>query len=390
MTAAWHFHNPVHVRFGPGVRAEIAPQVAGRRILAVSTARGRRQMESDPLIVGALNQAQAVSWMDGVTSNPGFHDIQIEIDRLAEENFDLILAFGGGSALDVAKALAAGLGSGVSDRDLVALITHPERIGRGESLPIVAIATTSGTGAEVTPFATVWDHVAKKKLSLAGPDLFPKLAIIDPELTWSLPLEPTLSTGLDALNQAFESVWNRNRNPLTLMMAGRAIRLGMAALPRLAADLEDHEARAEMSEASLLAGLCISQTRTAICHAISYPLTAYFGLPHGFACAFSMAEVARQVRDEEPATLNAVTPFTGFADARALVARLEALLEEIGLRRAVAAFLPAAGAEPLLALRHEMFTPGRSDNFVLPVTPDRLVAILTASAIHPLIQSGAV
>ena len=368
----WSFHNPVKVQFGAQSRKALAATLAGQKLLVVTTARGRAQFTDDP----HLGTIQAdLTWVDSVSPNPGLTDTQREIDRLAGQDFDAVLAFGGGSAMDAAKALAAALTPGLACRDLATLIADPGTHLDRPLLPIHAVTTTSGTGAEVTPFATIWDHENRKKLSLASPRLFPVQAVVDPELTHGLPAAATLGTSLDAMNQAFESVWNRNRTPMTTLMAARAIGLALQAIPRLVADLDDHPARAQIAEASLLAGLCISQTRTAICHSMSYPLTAHFGIAHGLACAATMSAVAHEVLEHAPDGLDEVAALNGMAGARALVAHLDTVLAGTDLRALVAADLPEP--EAILALRGEMFTPGRSDNFILPVDHDMLGRVLT-------------
>lgn len=367
----WSFHNPTQVHFGAGCRTALAARVQGLKVLVVTTRRGRLQFLADP-VLGALD-AQ-LEWVDSVTPNPGLAETQLEIDRLAAQRFDCVIAFGGGSAMDAAKALAAALTPALACRDLATLIASPAAHLTMPLLPIHAVTTTSGTGAEVTPFATIWDHAAKKKLSLASPRLFPLTAIVDPELTHGLPRAATFSTGLDALNQALESVWNRNRSAVTTLMAGRAVGLALNALPRLHADLDDHAARADIAEASLLAGLCISQTRTAICHSVSYPLTAHFGVPHGFACAFTMGAVARLCLRDAPEGLTEVAPHAGHPDAAALVGALQSVLDRLDLRATVRSQLGTDDA--ILALRGEMYTPGRSDNFVLPVTHELLADVI--------------
>lgn len=367
----WQLHNPTRVHFGAGARAVVPALLADAKVLAVSTRRGRAQFTADP-VLGPL--AERLTWVDTVSANPGLAETAAEIDRLAGQPFDSVLAFGGGSAMDAAKALAAALTPGLATRDLATLIARPAEHLTRPLLPIHAITTTSGTGAEVTPFATIWDHQRKKKLSLASPLLFPATAIVDPELTYDLPRNATLSTGLDAMNQAFESVWNRNRNRVTTLWAGQAIALALEALPRLHADLGDRDARAMIAEASLLAGLCISQTRTAICHSISYPLTAHFDVPHGLACAFSMGAVAHEVLERAPDCLDTVATLCGCNDATQLVNRLDRLLEQLRGGEEVAVQIPSTAA--LLTLRDEMYTPGRSDNFVLPVDSETLERIL--------------
>ncbi|WP_298497831.1 iron-containing alcohol dehydrogenase [uncultured Maritimibacter sp.] len=374
--SVWSFRNPVDVRFGAGRRGDAAALIAGKSVLAVGTKRGRGQCEADALLAPALAGAASVTWVDSVMPNPGLADVQAEVDQHAGQSFDLVLAFGGGSAMDAAKALAACLAPGIDTRDLAQLIARPGELVGPSALPIVALATTSGTGSEVTPFATIWDHANAKKLSLASPHLFSRVAIVDPELTHGIPMAATLSTGLDAMNQAFESAWNRNRSPVTMAMAARAIALAFDALPVLAQG-ENAAARAQIAEASLLAGLCISQTRTAICHATSYPLTAHFDLAHGYACAFSMKAVARLVDIHAPEIFDDLVAL-GAATSRAnLLAKLDAVLAASGLAEALNAHLPDAAA--LQALASEMHTPGRADNFPISMDGGRLEALLADS-----------
>lgn len=373
---SWAFHNPVEVHFGAGIRRVLAKQVHGKSVLVVTTTRGRKQFNADA-ILSKLEDNAKLTWVDTVQPNPGLAETQVEIDRLSGQHFDAVIAFGGGSAMDAAKALAAALTPEIECRDLALLIADPGKYLTMALLPIHAVTTTSGTGSEVTLFATIWDHENKKKLSLLSPRLFPKTAIVDPELTYGIPHATTLSTGLDALNQAFESVWNKNRTPLSTLFAARAIALALQALPKLNTDLNNHAARAAIAEASLLAGLCISQTRTAICHSISYPLTAHFDVPHGLACAFTMRAVARICLEGAPEGLQEVALINGYGSADSLIAALENLLEELHLDKFTKALLPDTDA--LVALGPEMVTPGRSDNFILPVDGPLLEKILRSA-----------
>ncbi len=373
---AWQYHNSTRISFGAGARGQLAGLIKGQRVLLVSTRRGRSQFEGDALFADVL--AENVTWVDTVQPNPGLAETQVEIDRLGGTAFDSVVAFGGGSVMDAAKALAAALAPGAGTRDLAALIARPVDHLPAALLPIHAIPTTSGTGSEVTPFATIWDHANHKKLSLASPLLFPKTALVDPELTLGVGKSSTFSTGLDALNQAFESVWNKNRSTITLLMASRAIAQALKALPALHADLGDASARAAMAEASLLAGVCISQTRTALCHSISYPLTAHYDVPHGLACAFTMRAVASLCLEGAPEVLNDLASLTGHGTGQALIDDLGRVLDLLEVATTAHAMLPD-DIEKVLALRGEMFTPGRSDNFVVPVDHDTLERIIRAS-----------
>jgi len=282
---SWTFHNTTSIDFGRGKRKLLVSEIAGKKVLAVSSVRGKKQFLGDH-ILGSL--ASDFMWVTSVRENPGVVEIDETAAALKGSRFDVILAFGGGSAIDFAKALSAILSTGPEHHNVRHVVSHPELIDSAKLIPIYAMPTTAGTGSEVTPFATVWDHDNQKKLSVFSASLYPTRAIVDPELTDSLPSDATFASGLDALNQAFESVWNKNNSPITKSLAARSIDLALRALPSLMVDITDGAARDSMAEAALLAGVCISQTRTAICHSISYPLTARFSVPHGIAAAFTM------------------------------------------------------------------------------------------------------
>ena len=368
----WGFHSQTSVRFGRGVRKYLKDEIRDQRVLAVSSRRGRQQLLSDHILAPHVGN---FFWVDSVTENPGLKEIQAALEKVGGQNFDCIVAFGGGSAIDFAKSLAAGLASGSGGQDLRAIVAHPESLLENPPLPIHAVPTTSGTGSEVTHFATIWDYENRKKLSLASQTLAPKTALVDSELTDLLPANATLSSGLDALNQAFESVWNKNRSPITVVLASRAISIALEALPALHKNLSNTVARDKMAEASLLAGLCINQTRTAVCHSISYPLTAHLGVPHGVACAFTMGEVLSLCVEQTPNLFDTVIRATGHHSAEALRDEIRALLLHLG----VAAKVRAAtdNVDSILALKEEMVTAGRSDNFVTPVDNNLLQLLLT-------------
>jgi alcohol dehydrogenase len=372
---AWQFYNPVSICFGRSSRAALLPLVDGKRLLCVTTQRGRERLLADPVLRG-LEDADLI-WMDCVSSNPGLLETQTEIDRLTGKEFDAIVAFGGGSSMDVAKALSAALAPGLQMHNLKTLISDPEHYLDHPMIPVHALPTTAGTGAEVTPFATIWDYANRRKLSLSSPRLFPTTAIVDPDLMFGLPRDTTVSTGLDALNQAFESLWNKNRTPISQSFATRSIGLALNALPRLAEDIYHEAARVDMAEASMLAGISISQTRTALCHSMSYPLTAHFGLAHGWACATVMDAVAELAFSAAPALFDIVARNVGLLSAAELLAQLKNLLDLLEVKSVATKAIN--GVELAIELIPEMINPGRSDNFIVPVDPGKLETILRTS-----------
>ena len=277
--------NPVRIIVGPGTMDRLPEVVHGRPLLITSTgasARGLTGRVADLL----LDRDPMV--YDRAPSHPTLDDVQQAVATLRHERFDSLLAVGGGSVIDFGKALSAAAAPSAPALEEMIRDGIPTAL---HTFDVVAVPTTAGTGSEVTPFATIWDTADRQKLSLASPKVYPKAAIIDPELTRSLSWESTLGPGLDALIQCFEAIWNINAAPVPTALAIRGIGLVPDALRALHTDLAAPGPRASMQEAATLSGLAISQTRTALAHSMSYPITAHLGVPHGFACAWVLPGV---------------------------------------------------------------------------------------------------
>jgi len=372
----WAHYNPVQIHFGRGCRASLVEELAEKLVLIVCSPRGRQQLESDTVLGQAIRSAKHVLWMDSVETNPDLNRLQELINDLQSAHLDCVVGFGGGSAIDIAKAFALALSPATRNESLRELFGVAASLPVGTSLPLYALPTTAGTGSEVTPYATVWDHSERRKLSLAGPAVYPHTALVDSELSTTVPYHATLNTGLDAINQSAESIWNRNMTPLSEILAHRALQQGMAALPRLLNDLENLSLRDTMAEVSLLAGLAISQTRTSLCHAISYPLTAHFGVPHGLACAFTMPAVLRHNLTADDGRFRRLADLLEAEadDREELVRRFDELNRRLAVPEQVRATIGNRGA--LMALTDEMFTPGRADNALAAVDKDAVQWIL--------------
>ena len=230
-----------------------------------------------------------------VAPNPDYRLLAEQTGRFAEleRQPEVIVALGGGSVIDSAKVFAAAGG------DFGKIKTYLESQKGAEQLsaiPIIAVPTTAGTGSEVTCWGTVWDEANGKKYSLARPNLYPTHAVVDPRLMLGKPLLLTISTGLDALSHSLESLWNVNNNPVSANHAVSAARNILEVLPKLVKDLGNIELRSRMAMAALFAGLAFSNTKTAIAHSLSYPVTLRHGVQHGIACSFSLPMVLRSVQ----------------------------------------------------------------------------------------------
>lgn len=289
----WVYRNPVEIVFGAGCLAELPRLLAGRRHALVTYPDAPFAALRDRLADLAGPPAMVV---DDVTPNPDSAILTAQVERFGEAAppIDVIVALGGGSVIDSAKVLAAADGDYATIERLLATGDGAADV---RPIPIIAIPTTAGTGSEVTSWSTIWDAARGVKHSLALPGLYPEVALIDPELMLGKPRDLTITTALDALSHALESLWNKNANPVSTTYAVSAARTLLDVLPALASDLANLELRSRMARASLFAGLAFSNTKTAIAHSISYPLTLRHGVTHGIACSFSLPFILRSVRD---------------------------------------------------------------------------------------------
>ena len=273
----FEFATAARILFGEGTLRQVPAAAAsmGRRALLVTGA--------SPLRAAPLRKALQGAGVSTVPfSVPG--EPTLDLVRSAPRDCDLVIAFGGGSALDAAKAIAA-------------LLTNPgdpldylEVIGLGHPLaapaaPCIAIPTTAGTGSEVTRNAVLASPEHRVKASLRHPSMLPRLAVVDPELTWDLPPAITASTGLDALTQLIEPYVSLRANPLTDQFCVEGIRRAASALPRVCANGGDLAARCDMAWASLLGGMALANAGLGAVHGFAAPIGGMFPAPHGAVCA---------------------------------------------------------------------------------------------------------
>lgn len=282
----WSFHNPVRLHFGSGVFDDVADAIAGRPYLLVT----HPDAPIRPWRAHLAGMAgEPLATVDDIEPNPSLALLHRICDRLTAARLEpaLILALGGGSVMDAAKFLAAGHGRYTPVVHYMESGLPPER----SALPIIAVPTTSGTGSDLTRWATIWDPERRRKLSLDRDDLYAEAVFVDPRITESLPWPITLTSGLDALSHALESLWNVNATPVTRSFAIPAARDLMVGLRRLIRDPDDQDARRLMALGATRAGIAFSNTRTALAHNISYPVTLDHRVAHGIACSFCLPEV---------------------------------------------------------------------------------------------------
>lgn len=287
----WSYKNPVKILFGKDQFASLSALIGGRSYALVTYPEAPFQKLTQQLVAEAGQPLLVVS---DIAPNPDCRLLAEQSARFESlvPHPEVIVALGGGSVIDSAKIFAAAAGD---FGKVMRFLETKDGAADLSAIPIIAVPTTAGTGSEVTSWATVWDEQRRRKFSLARENLYPETALVDPALMLGKPYGLTLATGLDALSHSIESIWNVNANPVSARHAVAAARAILADLPNLLRDLGNLELRSRIAEASLNAGLAFSNTKTAIAHNLSYPITLGWGVQHGIACSFTLPTVLRSV-----------------------------------------------------------------------------------------------
>jgi alcohol dehydrogenase class IV len=282
----FEFATATRIMFGSGTLCQVGSMAAemGSRALVVT---GRIAARAAPLL-NALAEAEITVVTYSVVGEPTVGVARLGTQQAREADCDLVIGFGGGSALDTGKAIAALLTNAGDPLDYL------EIIGAGQPftqppMPYIAIPTTAGTGAEVTRNAVLLSPEHRVKVSLRSPLMLPRLAVVDPELTHTLPPAITASTGLDALAQVIEPYVSNRANPLTDALCregmGRAARSLRRAYEHAHSQRDDGAAaREDMALVSLFGGLALANARLGAVHGFAGPMGGMFSAPHGAIC----------------------------------------------------------------------------------------------------------
>jgi len=367
------FHNPVRIEFGSANFAELPGLLRGRSAVVITTP-GTESRGVVAALLGAVG-TQDIRVFNGVHPNPTIASITAGAFEVLDPAPDVLIALGGGSALDTAKGIAALASPGCITPGW--LSTHlregtpfPENFS---PLPIIAIPTTAGTGSEVTSWGTVWDELDGSKHSISNPLLFPEVALLIPELTLTAAAELTLVTGLDSISHCMESIWNRRASVVSDAFAVAGLRKIFSALDHVLATPDDLDARRAMQEGALFGGLAISSNATALGHSMSYPLTSRFGMPHGLACSFTLPELIRFNGEYAPERVGLIVDAMDAADAGDAASRLEQYFARWEVPAQVRRYLTPEKVDKVKDL---LIAPGRAANNIRPATPDDALGII--------------
>ena len=297
----FEFATATRIIFGAGTLKQIGPVATemGKKALVVM---GHSAERAAPLLDAlSIQEIDSVTWP--VMGEPTTALAREGAWRARESRCDLVIGFGGGSAIDAGKAIAA-LMTNPND-----LMDYLEVIGRGKPItrpaaPYIAIATTAGTGAEVTRNAVLVSPEHRVKVSLRSPHMLPRVALVDPELTYSLPPEVTASTGLDALTQLVEPFVSIRANPVTDAFCREGLPRAARSLRQAYKHGNDVKAREDMALASLLGGLALANAGLGAVHGIASVVGGMFPAPHGAVCARLLPHVMevniRALQERQP------------------------------------------------------------------------------------------
>lgn len=288
--APFSFHNPTAIEFGVGALArlpELVKNLGGKRALVVGDL-GVYKAGLVDRVIAALGDDIPVMTFTEVESDPDARSVDAGVKLAKPWKCDVIIGIGGGSAMDVAKAIGVMLTNPGNIRDYAGMgkISKP-------GVPVIAIPTTSGTGSEMTIWSVLSDREKNQKFGIGSILNCPRIALLDPELTMSLPPAITAATGIDALTHALESYVNTTTQPISEAMSEQSMTLIARSLRLAVMQPGNRQARADMLLASTIAAMAFNSTRLGLVHALAMPLGTRFHIPHGLVNAIMLPGVMR-------------------------------------------------------------------------------------------------
>ncbi|MDR0336152.1 MAG: iron-containing alcohol dehydrogenase [Planctomycetaceae bacterium] len=322
----WTFQLPTKIVFGIGTTASMAtmPEIQDRRLVIVTDS----TIGQLPPIRNLIDSLKPNAVYDKVRPNPTTANVDEVTELLRKIDAEIIVAIGGGSSLDTAKAASCLAWT----NDLSIRSYHSEgKIFQRVGIPVITVPTTAGTGSEVTPIAVLDDEGKNFKSPMASPYFYPVCAVVDPELTISVPLRVTASTALDALSHSIEGYWSKNHQPICDLLAKEAAKTIFVHLPNVYENLDDLASRKALSYAALIAGIAFHLPKNAIIHACSFPLSNRAHLPHGIACAFTMEAAIRMNSPYMNGRMEEFAAYCNFSTIEKMIEEITTLKRRGGL-----------------------------------------------------------
>ncbi len=328
----WEFNLPVKLVFGSGKRSDLAKYIdeigGSRGVLVCGNSFCKNGVADEFLRLGG---GKIVEIFSDIRPNPTTDNVNDCVRLMREVDADFAVALGGGSPMDCCKAACAIVRG---DDNIEPYHSLGKPISAKEAIPMIAVTTTSGTASEVTNISVLTDINQNLKQPMNDPAMYPKIAVIDPELTLTVPPQVTASTGLDVLSHAIESYWSTLNQPICSACSIYAARLVFEWLEKAYTEPENLTAKEKMAEASIVAGVAFSHPRTTGSHACSFPLTNIYGVPHGEACAFTLDYFVKfnAKHADSDGRLDVLAKDCGFDSAYEMADEISAMKKRMGMR----------------------------------------------------------
>jgi phosphonate metabolism-associated iron-containing alcohol dehydrogenase len=315
--------------------------------------------------------------IDDVSPNPSLQELSTYLLKVETCGIDHLIAVGGGSVIDTSKVLAKYIPN-QSVKNLTKVLIDNKNVSQlQKALRLSTIPTTAGSGSEFTSFATIWDKSTNTKFSLDSLDLYPSVAFLNPLTLSELPFEVSISSGLDAISHALESFWSASANTQTKKCAIESLSLSLFSSFESKKHFKTIQSREMMMTASSLSGIAISQTRTGLAHAISYPLTLHFGVPHGIAASFTLSSLIEYNMKVADINFDELLNLLNLNSVEDLTNKIDNIFKESG----AASVLKSKIGQPstIIKLVNEMLSNKRAQNSLNPASEKDLVSILERS-----------
>lgn len=326
MKEKFHYWMPVSIEFEAGISKKAADYIKGDSVLIIS----------DPFLykngtaekIGQCMTGKKVAYFSDIEPNPSCECVDEAAALAREVKADCVVGIGGGSSLDVSKIVSCLTTNEGSIYDYYSGGTRT--LGK-RTTGLILIPTTAGTGSEVTNVGVFTNKKKHVKMPMVNGEFWADYALLDPELTYTLPPAVTASTGMDAFCHAIEAYWNKESQPICDALSFGALRMILDNIKTAYDHPDNLEARGNMILASLIAGISFSQTRTTGIHACSFPLTTEFGASHGTACSITLPAFIRVVKEGAEEKMKSLCSFLGYDSIDALADAVEALMKSMDM-----------------------------------------------------------
>lgn len=358
---------PRQVHFGWGRRRELGSRAAaiGQRVFLLAGSRTLRKLgEVDRLVELLQSAGLSIHDLGTITHEPEVEDVNGMVRQLGDagggQPGDLVVAIGGGAALDLGKAVAALATNHQSEN----VCDYLEGVGRGlqitePPLPMIALPTTAGTGSEATKNAVISSTARRFKKSLRSDRMIPEIALIDPELTVTCPRETTAWSGLDAITQLIESLITPKSTEMTRVLCQEGLRLAIPWIRRACDEPDCRPAREALSQAAFLSGVTLANAGLGMAHGVAAALGVHCHVPHGLACAVLLPTALRVNYAVSMEAISSLAPLFKITAGKSSLLAASAVIEEVA------------------ALCHELGVPRRMRD--LGVRQEQLAALAPAS-----------